>query len=313
MLSSGGTEPDTWTWTPSDGSTTRGEVPALPIPSPVDGSGRSRSNGAGRHRDQPPLARNRTMILGGAYAVAPGEADHRHQGGVEGRRLPEVGADLGQPQVGERLLEDPDPGGRVRLEQQPAVSAAVLGVEGAQDPGARPGDDPSTENGDRGGTQHLSASGTRRARVVVKSHFSLTRHTSDHIGCTEPGCTRRASGGVRGSPNRSRGVSPSPYLFDMAADPQREEAPVERPFRALARAPQRAAVRRKGRAERNLRGHPGHAAARPAPPPDRGSRVLRGRAGPDDRIADRATVDLRRPPRRSQRPPALRARQRAGS
>src|SRR5262245_57863995 len=65
MASSGGTEPYTWTWMALVGSTNSGEVPALPMPSPEDGSGTSRSNGAGRHRDQPPLVRKRARILGG--------------------------------------------------------------------------------------------------------------------------------------------------------------------------------------------------------------------------------------------------------
>ena len=203
MLSSGGTEPDTWTWTPSDGSTTSGEVPALPIPSPLDGSGRSRSNGAGRHRDQPPLVRNRTRIFGArtpSRHVKPTIVTSAvSRAGVCQRSVPV----LASPRSLSCFSRIPTPEVGVRLEQQPAVAAAVLGVEGAQDPGAGPRDDPGAENGHGGGTQHLSASGTRRARVVVRSHFSLTRHTSDHIASADHSCTRRA----RPSAKRSRGVS----------------------------------------------------------------------------------------------------------
>ena len=152
MLSSGGTVPDTWTWTPSDGSTTSGAVPALPIPSPVDGSGRSRSSGAARHGDQPPLPRNRTRIFGAgppSRQVKPTIVTSAvSRAGVCQTPVPV----FSRPKVLELLLEDPDPGGGVGLEDQPAAAAAVLGVEGAQDPGAGPRDYPGPENGHGGGT-----------------------------------------------------------------------------------------------------------------------------------------------------------------
>ena len=270
------------------------------MPSPVDGSGRSRSSGAGRHSDQPPLVRNRTRIFGTrtpSRHVKPTIVTSAvSRTGVCQRSVPT----LARPRSLQLLLEDPDPGAGVRLEQQPAVAAAVLGVEGAQDPGAGPRDHPGSENGHGGGTQHLSASGTRRARVVVRSHFSLTRHTSDHIGSADHGCTRRA----RPSAKRSRGVCASPYLFDMAADPQHQEASSNDLFgRWLAHHNEQQSAD-EGRADGVGRGHLGDSrrlarASRRLPAAAVASSAVE--RDPLIGIADRTALDLRRPPCRSER------------
>src|SRR3954447_20864203 len=111
MLSSGGTEPDTWTWTPSDASTNSGEVPALPMPSPDDGSGTSRSSGAGRHSDQRPLARNLARILGGrtpSRQVKPAMVTSAvSRTGVCQSLVPA----LARPRSASGFPKDPNPGG----------------------------------------------------------------------------------------------------------------------------------------------------------------------------------------------------------
>ena len=219
MLSSGGTEPDTWTWTPSDGSTTRGEVPALPMPSPVDGSGRSLSSGAGRHGDQPPLVRNRTRIFGArtpsrhvkptivtsavsrtgvCHRSVPALASPRSLSGFSRIPTPEVASvwsssrpsPLPSSELRARRIPAPVPVTAPGRERSPWRHAALVGVGDA----ARP---------------------SRRQKSLQSHPPHITSHRVNSSRLHAPPTTFAKA--------VTRGLV-SPYRFGIAADPQHHEA-----------------------------------------------------------------------------------------
>ncbi len=272
MLSSGGSEPDTWTWTPSDGSTTSGEVPALPMPSPVDGSGRSRSNGAGRHRDQPPLVRNRTRIFGG-------RTPSRH---VKPTIVTSAVSRAGVCQRSVPVLASPRSESCFSRIPTPEVASVWSSSRPSPLPSSElrarriPAPVPVTTPAPRTVTVAARSTCRRRGRGAPESSSEVTSVSpaTHHITSGQPFSVARAADDLRQSGHAGCGIA---VPFWHGCRPPAPRGAVERPVRPLARAPQRAAVRRARRAAGVDRGHLGDVlrlragCRRPLSPPLRSS------------------------------------------
>ena len=161
------------------------------------------------------------------------------------------------------------------------LAAAVVGVEGAQDPGAGPRDHPGSEDGRR--WRHAVLVGVGGAARPSRRQKSLQSHPP-HIRSHRAKRSRLHAPRTTFGKAVTRGPR-SPYLFDMAADPQRQEAPSNDLFgRWLAHHEQQTSEQ--GDADRAV----DDIAADSSPPPRASRRhaggrhrLLRARAGPPDR------------------------------